>query len=377
MDGVTRFAHGTPGVLRLRQICLRAGLIATGLLSVGAAGAAAPVHPVRAAYFYHYMPADHIDLLAASGFNRAVIHLIADSLSATETQQLRGFDERGRAHGMDVVPQFLLDAPARLDGRPADRRYTWGRGQVEPVACPMDSVFWASALLDRAGEILTAVPGTMRIAVDLELHRGSRKHYNAGPCRCPHCLFEYRPDDDAERRARASTSGLHAFQESRLTRILTGVIGEFAARHPGVELGVFDLDLDSYVHRALARALAGTGVPVADYCERSYSSAGAPLAAVRQRLRALGLDPVSLIGGLWLKRFAPSDVGPALASVLERADGYFVFTTFSLWLDPARLEGPYTLLGPQQAYWNALGAVNRSSSFDGPSLDARAARGEP
>ena len=36
--------------------------------------------PVRAAYFYHYMGAAHLDDLASHGFARAVIHWIPDSL---------------------------------------------------------------------------------------------------------------------------------------------------------------------------------------------------------------------------------------------------------------------------------------------------------
>jgi hypothetical protein len=345
-------------------------------LSWGPLAWAGSLHPVRAAYFYHYMPAEHVDALARHGFNRAVFHLIADSLRDSDVEQLRAFDARGRDLGMEVVPQFLFEAPERLASRPSDRRYTWGRGTVEPVACPMDSAYWVSALLDRGGEILRAVPGTMRIAVDFELHHGSLKHYDAGPCRCAYCLAEYWPDAVPERRSRASTSSLHAFQENRLTLMLEGVIGEWAARHPGVELGVFDLDLDSYVHRALARALARARVPVTDYCERSYSSAGAPLPAVRQRLNALGVELVSVVGGLWLKRFAPQDVGPALASIVERADGYFVFTTYSLWLDARRLDGPYTLLGAQHAYWAALDAHNRSAWEPAPA-SGRTAHGGP
>jgi hypothetical protein len=32
----------------------------------------------------------------------------------------------------------------------------------------------------------------------------------------------------------------------------------------------------------------------------------------------------------------------------------FFFTTFSLWLDPAKLTGPYTLQGTAGDYWNAI-----------------------
>jgi hypothetical protein len=143
-----------------------------------------------------------------------------------------------------------------------------------------------------------------------------------------------------------------------LERTLTALLTEFATRHPGVEVGVFDLDLDSFVHRALARALGRSAVPTADYCERSYSAAGAALPVARSRLDALGVPAAPLIGGLWLKQFPPERLTPALKSILERAEGYFIFSTYSLWLEPARLDGPYTLVGPPGDYWKALTEAN-------------------
>ena len=47
--------------------------------------------PVRAAYFYNYMDVDHLDSLAARGFDRAVIHWITDSLGARGTAELRAW----------------------------------------------------------------------------------------------------------------------------------------------------------------------------------------------------------------------------------------------------------------------------------------------
>jgi hypothetical protein len=268
---------------------------------------------------------------------------------------------RARAHGVECVPDFLLQNRTRQHALPAARRYTWGSGQTDPEAgCPLDSVFWRRCLLDRAEEILATLPEIRRLAVDLEFATGPPKHYDVGPCRCSACLAEYTGTSDPDRGGSRAwrLSGLLTWEEARLGEILAALLGEFAARHPGVELGVFDLDLDSFVHRAMARALARCGVPAADYCERSYSVAGGPLRGARARLRALGLTEAPLIGGLWLKRFASSNVPAALRSITERADGYFVFTTYSLSRDPATLSGPYTLLGSPADYWRALTEVN-------------------
>jgi hypothetical protein len=324
-----------------------------------AAPAAGDAPPIRAAYFYHYMDASHLDTLAARGFGRAVIHWIPDTLQARGVRELGSFVKRGAELGVDVVPKWLLQSPARLAARPVARRYRWGGGNVESsIPCPGDSLYWRSALLDRAAEFLEADSGVTRLAIDLELYHAKRHHYDAGPCRCAACITEYRGGRAGSGTA-PSTFALMGWQEARLERMLTGILAEFSTRFPGVELGVFDLDLDSFVHRALARALTRTKVPTADYCERSYSTAGVPLPSARARLNALGLSNAPLLGGLWLQRFAPRDLAKAVRSVVTASDGYFVFTSYSLWDDPARLKGPYTLLGSRAAYWAALTAANR------------------
>lgn len=339
----------------------RAASAAIGILiaigtpsSVSAAGS-----PVRAAYFYHYMSTGHLERLSAVGFNRAVIHWIADTLGDNGASELAAFRATATPLGIELVPQWALQQPSRVSARPAARRYTWGGGVVESeIACPLDTSYWRSALLDRADEFLAADPQIDRIAIDLELYRGGRHHYDAGPCRCVRCLAEYRAGTSARGRDPRRPAGLLGWEEAALEQRLTVLLREFAARHPGVELGVFDLDFDSFVHRALGRALHRAQVLTADYCERSYDGAGESLSAARNRLDSLGLDAAQLIGGLWLKRVGPGELRPAVQSVLRQAQGYFVFTTFSLWVEPSRLSGPYTLGGSQAEYWSALQESN-------------------
>jgi hypothetical protein len=57
--------------------------------------------------------------------------------------------------------------------------------------------------------------------------------------------------------------------------------------------------------------------------------------------------------------YPPRDVISALRSIEERADGYFVFTPFSLWLEPSKLYGPCTLQGAPADYWQALRETNQ------------------
>lgn len=315
---------------------------------------------VRAAYVYDYMPPSHIDSLAACGFDRVLVHALPDSLDAAAAAKLRSLVDRGAADGVDVVPEWLLQQASRLAARPATRRYTWGHGTAEPtVACPLDSAYWRSALLDRLDETLAADPRVRRVAVDLELLNAGRHHYDAGPCQCAACIAEY-AHGNARLLSRdpARLSGLMPYEEARVASIFRGLLAEIARRHPGVEVGVLDLDFASFVHRATGRALARSGVPTADYTERTYGTGAASLTDARAQLARLGLNGTPLIGGLWLKRFTPAALTAAVRAMRSEADGYFAFTTYSLWQSPARLSGPYLLQGAPGDYWTALRAAN-------------------
>jgi hypothetical protein len=237
-------------------------------------------------------------------------------------RELDAFAARGHELNVQVVPQWALQNESRLAARPASRRYVWGHQSAEPdVPCPNDSLYWRSALLDRADEFLGGRPGLTAVALDLELYRGHRHRYDAGPCRCDSCLAEFYAGRTPSDRAAPSDPDLMGWEESHLQRVLTGILREFAARHPGIEIAVFDLDFSSFVHRALGRALAASGVPTSDYCEASYAAAGDALPAARAALDALGLQRAPLIGGLWLKCFAPRAIGGAVRSVETKAQG--------------------------------------------------------
>ena len=197
-----------------RLVLLAAGaVLAVAPTRAGTALASDPV-PVRAAYFYSYMDTSHVDSLAAHGFDRAIVHFNADSLDARGRAELARLERRAAALGMELVPEWLFQSQPRLAARPAGRRYTWGRNVVESEApCPLDSAYWQSALIDRAEEFLKFVPSQQRVAVDLELYRGTRHHFDGGACRCASCLAEYLAGTRAlQGRDPSRLSGLPLFQ---------------------------------------------------------------------------------------------------------------------------------------------------------------------
>jgi len=308
--------------------------------------------PVRASYFYDYMPTSHVDSLAASGMNRAIIKWIADSLTSRGATELRNFTTRGAARGVEIAPSWALHGPTRLKALATTRRYTWSQAKtVEPeVGCPMDKVFLRSALLDRANEIFAVAPGVKRVVVDLELYSGSRHHYDAGPCRCAACIREYRS-------IRGSKPTLEKSEEQRLTTILTSYFTEFATAHPGVEVGFFDLDFNSFFHRAMALATVKAKVATHDYTERTYRTGASDAAAAKSVLTGLGVNaPVT--GGLILMSFTPAELTAEAKAMADRTGGYFIFSTYSLWADPSKRLGRYALQGTPTEYWSAFRAAN-------------------
>ena len=334
-------------------------LVAATLLPLGAVPAGAA--PIRAAYFYGDMPTSHVDSLAAAGFDRALVKFSADSLDPVTSNRVRAFGTAARRTGLAFVPSFNLQSRSRLAALGTPRRYTWGRllRVEQDLACPLDSAYWRSALIDHAEEFLAASTDVHCLLLDLEIYFGTPHHYDRGPCRCLRCLAEYAGPMASSGLGARELPGLHAWQEVRLARMLTPMLIEFAARHPGVELGVFDLDLErSFVHRALARALARSRVPTADYCEKTYGTGAGPVDAIRGRLAALGLAQSPLIGGFWLQKWTPDRLRLAISEMNARAEGYFIFTSASLALDPKKLTGPYTLQGPAAEYWSALRSAN-------------------
>jgi hypothetical protein len=351
------------GVIRARAARRPLGPALLAWLLPPAMLALAPVtgYPqVRAAYCYDYMPVDHVDSLAGRGFNRAVVHLIPPALDAEERGRLRAWVRRGALFGVEVVPQWLFQSRQRMLELRTSRRYAWQGGTPDPaLPCPLDAAYWRDALMARTAEAMDAEPSTRSVALDLELYDGGRKYYDAGPCRCAECIREYVRAGGSASSLGGRDGGLARFQEQRLERQLSTLLRAMRTRWPRLEVGVFDLDLDSFVHRALARALTRSGLRAIDYSEASYSMGGIPLERVAARLRTAGAGAIPVVGGLWLQRFAPDDVGPALQSILARADGYFAFTTYSLWQESAKLAGPYTLPGAVADYWKAFAEVNR------------------
>jgi len=310
--------------------------------------------PVRAAYFYSYMSLFHMDSLRSAGIERAMIKFIGDGLSDRTRNELHAFVTRSAQTGVELVPTFSLQATAILQGLATSRRYTWqlptgGTFEEANVGCPVDSSFWRAVFLGRALEILEEAPTVRRIAVDLEIYTGSITHYIAGPCYCSSCTSEFEA---------APLGSRSEFQLARMTSILTGLLAEFRNARPGVELGIFDLDKDADVHRAMIRALVQTNVPTTDYCERSYRLGGEALDLARTVLAAEG-SRAPVVGGIWLKQHPPEQMYGAIRSVLDHADGYFIFTTFSLWLPPDQLYGPYLIPGSQTDYWMQIKGSNQ------------------
>ena len=318
--------------------------------------------PIRAAYFYSYMPFDHLDRLAEAGFNRAIVKFIGSSMGPDAIARLKAWMARGARVSVEVAPTWNLAARGIASHLPNGRRYA-PEGRIVPeIGCPLDPELWDRALIGRAEDILRAVPDVKRMVVDMEVY-GVGFHFYDRACRCARCMREFRQGMgyttamvaamDEARLARRLTE----FQEKRLRRMLEERFKEFRDAHPGVEMGFFDLDRNAFVHRAMAEALDDADLQTVDYTERTYRTGARDVPVARDVLTGVGLS-APVVAGVWLKGFTPAALSPALQSVLQEADGYFVFTTYSLWRPEVELSGPYSLRGHQDEYWRVFKTAN-------------------
>jgi len=110
--------------------------------------------------------------------------------------------------------------------------------------------------------------------------------------------------------------------------------------------------------------------PVLICSEAEYKEGVTPTLPARlARLKAAGLS-FRYLPGLMIGRHSPRQLGLQAKRCLAAADGYWLFTTYSLWQEePQKLWGPYLIKAPRDQYWQALARANRGELSAGPSRD--------
>jgi hypothetical protein len=326
--------------------------------------------PIRGAFFYFYMPAEHLDALAAHGFNTGLDKYWEQSLTTARLAEMAAKRTRADSLGFDLwVCLNLINERLLLTRTSPERRYRDHLGVVHPgVPCPADTSYWAVFFDEMLEPAARATRGPARIALDLELYGTDLTHYPPGPCTCVPCRLDYAgysgpnrsfAEGWIDRLPLRDFEDLERTERTWLTDFLVGRLGMLEVEVSGLEIGVLDLGRLGLASRAWIDALERLGWPVVDFTEATYSSGAAvPHAdlAVSYAGRPL---VVEVAGGLWLRRWTAERLEEEAVRLAEREDGYWIFTSLSLHAPPEELDDDYLqLLGPPADYWQALERAN-------------------
>lgn len=339
------------------------------LAAPGTANRSRAAEPIRGAYFYFYLPLDHLDALAASGFTTGLIKYFQPSFSADVLADAARKRARADSLGLDLFLTLNVHNRDLLaSGASSGRRFRDRRGTVhDSVPCPADTMYWSAFVAAMMAPMAHATAAPARIALDLELYDSGIAHYPPGPCTCRSCRLEY-AGYTGPNRALAEPwidllplrdfENLERAERDRLTDFLAGRINALCESVP-LELAVLDLGRENVVTTALVDAAARAGLPLIDFTELTYSEGSAMPHAELAASYARQSAHVRTVGGLWLKQWPPDRLEEEAVRLGRREAGYWIFTSLSLALPPEELAGPYVLAGSQAATWEALSAANR------------------
>jgi len=283
---------------------------------------AADAGATRAAYLYDYMPADHLDSLAAAGFNRALIHALPDLFDAGGAARLRALVD-------PVSPQASRSCPSGCCSRitpghpPGGAPYTWGRGVVEPRRRARSTRPTGAARCSIAPERRWPPTGAYApMAVDLELLGAGRHHTMPGRALSV-CVAEHAHGRGAAARDPARLSGLLPYEEAPGWPHSRRAARRAPARHPGVELAV--LDSTSLVRAPRAGALARAQRGATPTTPRARTGGAAAMADARAQARATRVDRFAAGRRVWLPEalLTRGARRRRSAACAPPADGYF------------------------------------------------------
>lgn len=318
---------------------------------------------IRAAYHYANPPAEQKtqDLIDA-GMN-------AQILKATVEKALP-FLRAAKLHpGMHCFLALNFNVNAEQEGL---RQAVLTDGRVERYACPLEERFWRdyllAGMLERAR--LAAEPDLQvdGLWIDFELYStvtGQRYYRNA--CYCDHCMAQFAQHKgitcpELANDQRAAWLAEHGYAEeyqpflgTRVEQFAREVREQVHAVDPDLLLGFYPTPHD-WSLRAVARAFSTPELPIILWATDTYGGGGPNNVPDdwRAQYEAEGIN-ARYCAGMLLRSYSAKNLAANIYHASAKCDGYWLFTTYTLWKPEEERSGDYYLAaGTAEEYWAAI-----------------------
>ena len=320
---------------------------------------------IRAAYFYGHRSVDKAELLERQGFNTMILKCPVDKAMpwAKEAKRL----------GMKCffACNFSVDArKAKL------RRAVLADGFVERYACPIEERFWRDHLgktvMDAVGRSMQPDVEITGLWIDFELYHEQRaRYYTTNACYCDHCFAEFLRSQGrgaprvapAERqtwlRGQEVFDQYHPFLQSRVEALAAELRERIHAANPRFLLGFYPTP-KNWSLIGVARGLSTEAMPIIVWATDTYGGGGPTRVPDdwRESFAKQGIH-ARYCAGMLLRCYSATNLAAHLYLSSTKCDGYWLFTTYTLWTMPEKRGKVYYLAsGTPEEYWAAIKEAN-------------------
>jgi len=250
----------------------------------------------------------------------------------------------------------------------------------KPAPGPLEERYWLGQLLCEArfaAELSTSAPSVKAFLIDVEMYAGDMMwRWNSSFDDQSFRAVMSRMDEEQLLERDASpeqVSREDRYQWLADNRLLEDYFAtakrqvadvarrfrrEIDAINPDFQLGLLPYEAN-WFYDGWVSGLASERAPVLVCSEEEYASGLTSTALARMaRWKKMGAD-VRYVPGLLIGNFSPKQLGIQARRCLEATNGYWLFTTYSLWQpEPEKLWGAYQIKAPKEQYWTALAQAN-------------------
>ncbi len=252
------------------------------------------------------------------------------------------------------------------------RRAVLADGRVEAYACPLEERFWhdylLQGMLERARLATDPELQVDGLWIDFELYStttGQRYYTNA--CYCDYCMAQFAAHKgieipDLEYAQRAPWLAEHGYADeyqpflgTRVEELARQVREQVHAVDPDLLLGFYPTP-HNWSLEAVARAFSTERLPIILWATDTYGGGGPDRVPDdwREHYEQMGVN-ARYCAGMLLRVYSAKNLAANIFHASAECDGYWLFTTYTLWKPEEERSGDYYLAaGTADEYWNAI-----------------------